>query len=205
VDPALFGRGLLIGISLAAPVGPIGVICIRRTLAEGRSAGFACGLGAAMADGFYGAIAGFGLTAVSDLLIHQQFWLRLIGGLFMCYLGLTTLFSKAAERTAAAQGRSLLGAFASTFGLTFTNPMTIFSFAAVFAGLGLGLGQTDYWDASFMVWGVFLGSALWWFLLSASVNVLRNRFTNRHQHWINRISGLLIAGFGIWALWNCRI
>jgi len=128
--------GLAIGFSIAAPVGPIGVLCVRRTLVEGRTSGFVSGLGAASADAIYGSIAAFGLTLISNFLITQQVWLRLIGGLFLCCLGLKTLLAKPAEQAATAKGNGLIGAYVSTFFLTLTNPMTIISFAAIFAGLG---------------------------------------------------------------------
>src|SRR5512143_2952382 len=115
---SLFFRRLLIGFSIAAPVGPIGVLCIRRTLANGRAAGLATGLGAATADGMYGCVAGFGLTFISGILIDQQMWLRLFGGLFLCYLGIRTLLSKPAEQEARVGGTGLLGSYASTFLLT---------------------------------------------------------------------------------------
>ena len=125
MEPGFFLRGLLIGFSIAAPVGPIGVLCIRRTLAQGRVAGFVSGLGAASADMVYGAIAAFGLTAVTGLLVRQQEWLRLLGGLFLCYLGLRTLLARPGGSSADAEGRSRAGAYLSTFALTLTNPMTI--------------------------------------------------------------------------------
>src|SRR5688572_27162990 len=144
MDQSFFLRGVVIGCSIAAPVGPIGVLCIRRTLADGRRYGFASGLGAATADAVYGCVAGFGLTAVSDLLVSQQTWLRLIGGLFLCYLGAKSFFARPAASLAAPKGGALAGAYVSTMLLTLTNPMTILSFAAVFAGLGLGGGAPDY-------------------------------------------------------------
>ena len=134
-------RGIIIGVSIAAPVGPISVITIRRTLAKGRASGLASGVGAATADVIYGSIAGFGLTFISDLLIGQQLWVRLIGGLFLCYLGLKTFLLDPATQTAPVQGSGsvsgLVGAYASTFFLTLTNPMTIFTFAAVYALRGV--------------------------------------------------------------------
>jgi threonine/homoserine/homoserine lactone efflux protein len=130
----LFTTGMILGFSIAAPVGPIGVLCMRRTLAEGRHYGFISGLGAAAADAVYGAIAAFGLTLISSVLIDQQGWLRLIGGLFLCYLGMRTFFSKVSEQAADVKRGSLWAAFGSTFFLTLTNPMTILSFAAIFAG-----------------------------------------------------------------------
>ncbi|HEX9370073.1 MAG TPA: LysE family transporter [Roseiflexaceae bacterium] len=137
MDKSLLLRGLVVGFSIAAPVGPIGVLCIRRTLADGQVAGFVSGLGAATADAIYGSIAGFGLTFISGILVSQQGWLRLIGGLFLCYLGVKTLLARPAERPASAGGVGLVGAYASTFFLTLTNPLTIFAFLGVFAGLGL--------------------------------------------------------------------
>src|SRR3970040_603046 len=137
MDLGFLLRGLVIGFSIAAPVGPIGVLCIRRTLTEGRIAGFVSGLGAATADAFYGAIAGFGLTFISSFLIDQQFWLRLAGGFFLLYLGVKTFRSSPPDNAALQDRSGIFGAYASTLVLTLTNPMTILSFAIIFAGLGL--------------------------------------------------------------------
>jgi threonine/homoserine/homoserine lactone efflux protein len=204
MDRSFFLRGVAIGFSIAAPVGPIGVLCIRRTLAEGLRCGFASGLGAATADAVYGCVAGFGLTAVSNLLVSQQTWLRLIGGLFLCYLGVTSFFTRPAQSAAASKGGVLTGAYASTFLLTLTNPMTILSFVAVFAGLGLGGGATDYAGAARLVLGVFLGSALWWLFLSGGVGLFREKLNTDHLRWVNRISGTIIAGFGLLALFSSQ-
>jgi threonine/homoserine/homoserine lactone efflux protein len=205
-------RGILIGFSIAAPVGPIGVLCIRRTLIQGRLVGFISGLGAASADAVYGSIAALGLTVISTLLIEQQTLLRLVGGAFLCYLGVRTFLAKPAGSPAAPAvndpARSeqthwvgLAGAYGSTFFLTLTNPLTILSFAAIFAGLGIAAsGQTPL-AALLLVLGVFSGSALWWFLLSTVADALRARFlTPGALGWVNRISGLIITGFGILAL-----
>lgn len=197
-----FLRGLVVGFSIAAPVGPIGVLCIRRTIAEGRSAGFVSGLGAATADAFYGSIAGFGLTFLSDVLVGQQSWLRLIGGGFLLYLGIKTFVSRPTERAAPSQRNGLAGAYASTFILTLTNPLTILSFAAVFAGLGLATATGDYLAATILVVGVFTGSALWWLLLSGGVSMFRSRFSPSSMRWVNRISGGIITFFGLLALAN---
>lgn len=197
----LFLQGLIIGFSIAAPVGPIGVLCIRRSLAYGRRLGFASGLGAATADAFYGAIAGFGLTFISQFLIAQQGWLRLGGGLFLIYLGLRTAVARPSQTPAAEQERpSLRAAFTSTFFLTFTNPLTILSFAAIFAGLGLAAGGGGTAGALVLVLGVFLGSAAWWFLLSGAAGLLGKRVTLTSLLWVNRISGLIILAFGVAAL-----
>lgn len=204
MDLNFFCRGIIIGISIAAPVGPIGVLCIRRTLADGRSVGFASGLGAAVADASYGAVAAFGLTAVSSLLVRQETWLRMIGGLFLVYLGIRTFVAPLAEKAAPVQPRGLATAFASTFVLTLTNPMTILSFVAVFAGLGLG-GNTGTWAAAaWMVTGVFVGSAIWWLFLTTAVGCFRHRFDPTRLRWVNRASGVVIAGFGLLALWGLK-
>jgi len=198
MDISFFLKGLVIGFSIAAPVGPIGVLCIRSTLADGRAAGLASGLGAATADAVYGCVAGFGLTFVSNTLISQQRWFRLIGGAFLCYLGLKTLLARPAEEAVTADSNGLIGAYASTFFLTLTNPMTIISFAAIFAGLGGASG--NYVSAAVLVLGVFIGSALWWLTLSTGVSTFRTKVTPDGLRWVNRISGLVIAAFGLLAL-----
>ncbi|HEX7619582.1 MAG TPA: LysE family transporter [Anaerolineales bacterium] len=193
-------RGLIIGFSIAAPVGPIGILCIRRTLADGWASGLVSGLGAASADAIYGCIAGFGLAYISNFLVSQQVWLRLIGGIFLCFLGVKTLLAKPAEQPSPGKGNGLLAAYASTFFLTLTNPMTIISFAAIFAGLGLGAATGNYGSAGILVLGVFTGSAFWWILLSSGVGIFRARFNTRLLRWVNRISGAIIIGFGLFAL-----
>jgi threonine/homoserine/homoserine lactone efflux protein len=201
VDLAIFLRGLIIGLSIAAPVGPIGVLCIRRTLSDGRAVGFASGLGAATADAVYGAVAAFGLSLVTNALVEQRLWLQAGGGVFLCYLGGRTWMAvPRAASGAPADGRGLAAAWASTFALTLTNPTTIISFAAIFAGLGLGRSVGGYGPASVMVLGVFLGSALWWLILSVGVGLFRSSLTPHRLRWVNRGSGAIIAAFGIAAL-----
>jgi threonine/homoserine/homoserine lactone efflux protein len=202
MDTLFLLKGLLLGFSIAAPVGPIGVLCIRRTLAEGRAVGFVSGLGAATADAAYGALAAFGLTFVTSWLVGGQGWLRLIGGAFLCYLGARTFLAKPAEQAASVKGSGLLGAYATTLFLTLTNPTTILSFVAVFAGLGLASGAGNYASAGWLVGGVFLGSAAWWLVLSGGVSLLRARFDARAMVWVNRFSGMVIAGFGVVALFS---
>ena len=204
MDISFLLRGLVIGFSIAAPVGPIGVLCIRRTLAEGRVSGLVSGLGAATADAIYGCIAGFGLTFISSILVSQQVWPRLIGGVFLCYLGLKTFVARPAEEAASAEGRGLIGAYVSTFFLTLTNPMTILSFAVIFAGLGLGSASGNYISAGLLILGVFIGSGLWWLMLSGGVGLFRTRFNLQGLRWVNRISGIIITGFGLIALLSVR-
>lgn len=193
-------RGFLIGFSIAAPVGPIGVLCIRRTLVEGRLSGFMSGLGAATADAIYGSIAAFGLTFISNFLISEQIWLRIIGGIFLCFLGIRTFLARPAQSSSETKGHGLAGNFASTFFLTLTNPLTIISFAAIFAGLGLGSAGGDYTSAASLVCGVFAGSALWWSILSTGTGMFQKRFGSQGLRWINRVSGIIITGFGIFAI-----
>jgi len=200
MDMPFLLRGLIIGFSIAAPVGPIGVLCIRRTLADGWASGLISGLGAASADAVYGCIAAFGLAFISNFLVSQQIWLRLIGGGFLCYLGVKTFLAKPTEQAAPGKGNGLLGAYASTFFLTLTNPITIISFAAIFAGLGLASTSGNYGSAGVLVLGVFTGSALWWLILSSGVGIFRARFTAQGLRWVNRISGAIIIGFGVFAL-----
>jgi threonine/homoserine/homoserine lactone efflux protein len=194
-------KGIIMGFSIAAPVGPIGVLCIRRTIANGRLSGFVSGLGAATADGLYGCVAAFGLTFISGFLVSQQFWLRIVGGLFLLYLGVRVLLSHPAEKPADLKTNpSVIGDYLSTFFLTITNPMTILSFAAVFAGLGLSSNGSDYSTALQLVSGVVIGSAAWWLSLSGIVGFFRQRFNLRAMLWVNRISGAIIIAFGLWAV-----
>lgn len=202
MDFSFLLSGIVIGFSIAAPVGPIGLLCIRRTLADGRAAGLVSGLGAASADAVYGCIAGFGLTFISNFLVSQQIWLRVAGGLFLCYLGVKTLLAQPAEQATATQARGLPAAYASTFFLTLTNPMTILSFTAIFAGLGLANARGDYGSAGILVLGVFSGSALWWLMLSGGVGLFRGKLTPGGLGWVNRLSGGIITGFGLFALFS---
>jgi threonine/homoserine/homoserine lactone efflux protein len=195
-----FIKGLILGFSIAAPVGPIGLLCIRRTLAEGRVSGFVTGLGAATADALYGAVAAFGLTAVSSLLLSYQVPIRIIGGIFLLYVATKIFFSKPAQNEAGTHtAMSLVRSYVSTFFLTLTNPSTVISFIAVFAGLGI-VSSGGYGSAGAIVLGVFIGSTLWWLLLSTGLGSLKTKINDRGLVWVNRISGLLMAMLGIWSL-----
>lgn len=202
MDITILLRGIVIGFSIAAPVGPIGVLCIRRTLNDGRTIGFASGMGAATADAFYGCVAAFGLTLVSDFLIGQKFWLSLIGGLFLITLGVKNFISCPSDSSSpdSPRGRGLIAAYASTLFLTLTNPATILSFIVIFAGLGIVNETRDSFAAFILVIGVFIGSALWWLSLSLGVGFFRDRFNATAMIWVNRISGMIIGTFGIAAL-----
>ena len=196
---AMIFKGMVIGLSIAAPVGPIGVLCIRRSLAEGRQIGLATGLGAATADAAYGAVAGFGLTSVSRFLVGHKSLLGFLGGLFLCYLGVRTFISKPAVEAAEVRGGGLLSAYLSTVFLTITNPMTILSFVAVFAGFGLGV-LPDYMSATLLVAGVFIGSASWWLILSSGVALFKSRISSNWMQAVNRLSGGIIFACGLYSL-----
>ncbi|OJU80679.1 MAG: lysine transporter LysE [Chlamydia sp. 32-24] len=193
-------KGIILGVSIAAPVGPIGVLCIRKTLQFGRLSGLFSGLGAAFADSIYAIIAAFGLTVISNFLLAGQFWFRFIGGVFLIYLGWKTFVAKPASETSNVSHTTLLNDFISTFFLTITNPMTILSFLAVFAGLGLSNVNGDYFQAGALVVGVFLGSAAWWLVLSEGITLFRKKVSQKVMIWINRIAGLIILAFGSGAL-----
>jgi threonine/homoserine/homoserine lactone efflux protein len=200
MDPTLVARGFALGFTIAAAVGPISLLCIRRTLAEGRVVGLASGLGVATADATYGAIAAFGLTAVTDLLIDGRRVLGVVGGFFLLWLAWRTFRAVPSEGPSADAGarRGLPAAYLSTLGLTLTNPMTILSFAALFVGLGVTGG--DAAGAASLTAGVFAGSAAWWVVLVAVVGALRSRVTPRGLRAVNLASGSLIGGFALAAL-----
>ena len=194
-----FLKGLAFGFLLAATVGPMWILCFRRTLAHGRLFGFVSGMGVATADALYGSMAAFGLTAVSGFLLAQKFWLAAIGGAFLCWLGVKTLLSHPGDRPADVPAGSLAVAYTSTFALTLTNPATILAFVAIFAGLGLA-ASTSYAEAALVVLGVVIGSAFWWTVLAVGAGWLRKRAGPRLLRAINIVAGVSILAFGIHTL-----
>jgi threonine/homoserine/homoserine lactone efflux protein len=197
----IFVSGILLGFSIAAPVGPIGALCIQRSLNGGLAAGLATGLGAATADALYGLIAAFGLTVITGVLTAHTGLLGLAGGLFLCYLGIATFRKKPpAPHAETAPVGSLGKAYLSTLFLTLTNPMTILAFTLIFSGLEITRTLPNNTAAAIMVGGVFLGSGLWWILLSGGVSLIRQKFTPTHFQWVNKIAGTVITGFGVVAL-----
>ena len=193
---ALFAQSLLIGFSIAAPVGPIGLLTIQRTLQLGPGAGLATGLGAAVADAVYGAVGAFGVSALIEAMTAARLPLAVGGAAFLLWLAYTTWRAPVAEHAAKVRGGAdLLRCFAGTFVLTLSNPATILSFIAVFGALAGRMVVVSPWT---MVLGVWLGSALWWLFLSAVVGRLRDRFDMRWRRWVNTISALLLAGFALW-------
>ena len=198
MDPALLARAVALGFTIAAAVGPISLLTIRRTLAHGRVYGFASGLGVALADGTYAAIAAFGLTAVTNLLVGGRVVLGLVGGVVLLYLAIRTILSRPTVAASADERPGLLGAFASIYGLTMTNPMTIVSFAGLFAALGLA--TTRAVDAATLTLGVFAGSTAWLVVLVGVVGWLRSRVTLGGLVWVNRVSGAILLVFAVAAL-----
>ena len=195
-------KGVVVGIIIAVPVGPVGVLCVRRTIFQGKLAGFVSGLGAATADAIFGFIAAFGLTFVSDWLIGYQQWLRIAGGCYLLYVGGSALFAKPETKSDAERDTdTILRDFVSTFALTLTNPITILAFLGIFSALGLsGEGATPE-RAAILVLGVWSGSLLWWLALSFGLGMIFLSFEPRHLAWINRASGtiLLLSGAGLLA------
>lgn len=196
MDSFYYLRGLAIGFALAAPVGPVGILCIRRALADGRYAAFIAGLGAAFADTFYGAVAGLGLTVISSFLMDHTIILRLLGGLFLAVLGLRTAIAPPQMDAQPCRGTGLLKDFISTFLITLTNPATILAAMGVFAAVG-ALDAKSADNAGTVIFGVFCGSTLWWLVLSAAAASVRSRFTPEWLRRLNRISGIALVLFGV--------
>lgn len=199
MDFSFLVRGLVIGFTVAAAVGPISLLTIRRTVAHGRVYGLVSGLGVASADASYGAVAAFGLTGITAVLVGARTVLALVGGTFLIWLAVRTIRARPASAAAEIEERpGLAAAYLSIYALTMTNPMTILSFAGIFAGLGLsGRGGAE---AALLTFGVFLGSSLWWVLLTAIVGRLRERITPGALVWINRVSGTVLLAFGTVAI-----
>lgn len=189
-------RGLAAGFMIAAPVGPVNVMCITRTLAKGWRSGFICGLGAASADTIYGCVAGFSITFVIQFLIREEFWIRLVGGILLVLIGASYFFKKPQPAPRREAGEAGHNDYASTFFLNLTNPTTILSFLAVLAALGMSRHRAS-WLTLLLIAGIFSGSMAWWLILIGVVNRLRHRFSDRTMLWMNRIAGLAIGGFGI--------
>ena len=200
MDLSLLLKGLAVGFTVAAPLGPIGLLCIGRTLSNGLSSGLATGLGAATADAIYGCIGGLGVTFLAQALTGRQWWFRLIGGLFLVYLGMRICHSKPAASERSADVRALTASYGSAFLLTLANPVTIVSFSAIFATFGVGDSKGSYSDAVTLLAGIVCGSAAWWLILSVSVNWFRRRIRLSSLGWINKVVGAIIAGCGFVAL-----
>jgi len=191
-------KGLILGFSIAAPLGPIGLLCIKRTLEGGRWHGVLSGLGAASADAFYGSLAAFGLAALLQHYQWIQTWTQILGGLFIIYLGVRFVLAKEATKEAGdgSATNSLGKVWVTTFLLTLSNPVTIFAFLGMFAGAGVqGTGS-----AIWLVLGIFSGSMLWWLVLAQITHWLGKRMSPKVLLWVNRVAGLALVGFGVWSV-----
>jgi threonine/homoserine/homoserine lactone efflux protein len=213
-----FFKGLMVGFLVAAPVGPVAIICIHRTIAHGRLAGYVCGLGATLADTVFGAIAALGLGFLASELIANQTWLRIGGGILLIALGLKLALSKRLTRRAVAQEREEerdgegngaaapsssqglddhIANFVSSFAVMITNPITLLSFAAIFAAIDVAeIGEKTHWAFS-LVAGVFVGGALWWTILITVSSLFRHRINEQGILWVSRAAGVLVLIFGI--------
>lgn len=196
----IFVKSFFIGLSIAAPVGPIGLLCVQRSLLGGWRIGFATGLGAATADGMYGLIGALGVSILITSLTSARPWLSLLGGAFLCYLGIKTMRSSPSSANATARATGMARSYWSTFLLTASNPMTILSFIAIFAALGAGVASADrtHQLVALIVSGVFIGSATWWLALSGSISLIRERISKSTMTIINYASGCTILGFGLY-------
>ena len=195
MHPSAFVSGLGIGFVIAAPIGPMGLLCIRRTLGGGRANGIATGLGIATVHTLYGGISGLGLAAVATFLADYRGWVRPLGGLILCLLGLRILLARPAI-AAVASLRGLLGSYTSALALALANPLTLLSFAAFAAASG-NAGGSSYAAVGLLALGVGLGSTAWWCLLSGAISLGRGHLTARAIRWLNRLSGGGIAAFGV--------
>ncbi|MBO21560.1 MAG: lysine transporter LysE [Rhodospirillaceae bacterium] len=203
-------QGIVFGFFLALPVGPVGVLCVQRTLFQGRIHGLISGLGAAFGDALYGAVAAFGISAVEDWITGHQGSLRLVGGVVLLLLAMRTVASMVRHRPVAdgndekiqrrIETHSLVKDFISTFTLAITNPITFIAFAGLLATLGFTEAGRSIGNASILVAGVFAGSALWWIALSSTASIFRPFMDGSYQVWMDRIVALVLAGFGTYAL-----
>lgn len=202
---SVFLKGLIAGFLIAAPVGPVNVLCLRRTIVHGRLVGVLSGLGAAAADTIFGAIAAFGLSFVHELVMREKFWFGLIGAIVLVVIGVRTLWAKAPKKKDDEEEKdpaTLLGDFTSTLILTLTNPVTVLSFLAVFSAFGVQNDEKSLADEWTVVAGVFLGACTWWLLLTNGVAFFRDKFNQRGLRWTNRIGGVLILCFAVVVFWN---
>ncbi len=192
-----FYKGIFVGFVIAAPVGPVGIMCIHRTICQGKLAGYVSGLGAALADTFFGAIAAFGFGFIAEPLIDHNNWLRFVGGVVLCLIGLRSLVTRKLPAPATRDRANLIGDFVSAFLVTLTNPITVISFAAIYAAVNIPHLANHYRWGMALTLGVFIGAAVWWLLLTIVAGAFHGRVAERGVLWINRISGAIILVFGV--------
>jgi len=192
-----FLKGIAVGFVIAAPVGPVGMMCIHRTITDGKIFGFVTGLGAAIADTLYGCIAAFGLGFLAAELINYQISLRAFGGAVLCVIGIRALLNRRAPDPVAPKRDQLFRVFVSSFIITVTNPLTMLSFVAIFAAIGIAEVTDQMGWGIALVAGVFIGSGLWWMLLTSIAGIFHKRLDDTTAIWVGRVSGVVIIGFGL--------
>jgi len=199
----LFFKGIIIGFVIAAPVGPIGILCIRRTLSGRFGLGLITGLGAGVADTVYGAIAGFSLVSIANFINKYDFYLRLFGGLLVAWIGFSIIRSPFHEdKVENGTRETLFHGFTSAFFLTLSNPLTLIVFAAAFAALGVSPMNDSVTQAFGLVGGVFIGASGWWLSLSTIVRLMHHKLSETQLLWINRLSGGVLCGFAFYIIWS---
>ncbi len=199
MDFSFLLKGILTGMIIGAPLGPTGMVCMTNALKKGKLHGLFSGLGAATADGIYAGIIGFGLTYISQILLEHQGFLRIIGGVFLIYVGFSIIALKTSERKLSTNKTDFFGSYASTFFLSFTNPLTLFTFLALFAGLGIGLSNASFIHASILVLGVFIGSTSWWMVFIGKIDLIEH-YTHIDSPWLQifkKILGIAVIVTGI--------
>jgi len=197
---SLIVKSIAAGFIIAIPTGPVGAICVRTALAQGRMAGLVSGLGSALGDAFYVAVAEFGLTAVSSFIMSQYHWLHFVGCILITCLGLNIILKTRLSGIRAMEENRHRRLFVSTLLLSLVNPAILISLTALIASLGMFGDRGDYLSASVCVLGVFIGSSLWWIMLTGILDRLKGRFTEMQMNGASRITGFVITGFGLSAL-----
>ncbi len=193
----LYVKGFILGLIICVPIGPVGLLCLRRTLTHGKSEGVASYLGAASVDGLYCSIAGFGVTAVSTFVVTEELWLRLAAGLVLIGVGIGIYVSAVQERDSPPTAEGPVRSYVSTFLLTLTNPVPILVFAAVFAALGVGGWKGEYASTAMLVLGVFSGSAVWGPVLVTGLTLFQPHLDGHRVRVLNKLSGAVMAAFGV--------
>ena len=196
MDVSLFIQGIIIGLTLAAPVGPLALICIQRTVTEGRLHGIFSGIGVATADSFYAAVTFLGLTVISGLIIAQQYLFRFLAGVVLILIGIRVFLSIPSAISAKTEHETYLKDYLSMVALAIANPLTLVFFLVILPGYGVVIHGTSFLSAAEFVAGVFFGSTVWWVVLCGSIGSVRSRISAENLGRINRVSGLLISCFG---------
>lgn len=192
--------GAFIGLIMAAPIGPVNIICIRRALTKGPMNGFVVGLGAAVADGLYGTLAAFGLAGLMQTLTELNGIVEVVGGLALMIIGIKLWFSHPHADDVPDTYQDRIKAAIGTFLLTLTNPLTVLGFVALFVSLGLGEMGQNYMNAAFISVGIILGSSIWWAVVSFCAARFAKKLSDTHLEKINKVSALIIFAFAAIAL-----